>query len=141
MTPSRPKLRGKKSPESPLRSLPTVRKEINGKVMYLLRLQTPNSLPGALSRSEALNLNQEVRLKVVADVGKTRVGGTLVKPNALTVWMKMDPSSWIEAFRRYSMENGCSMRSYREMLRGYGIKRDGLIKRHKLKHRVSICEA
>ena len=77
-------------------------------------------------------------MKAVADVGATRVVGDVVKINPLTTIIKMEPSSWMEVFRRYAIEYGCSMRSYREMLKGYGITKDGIIKRHNLKHRVSI---
>lgn len=88
-----------------------------------------------------MNPKQEGVLNAVADVGSTRVVGRVVKINPLTTVIKMEPTSWMKVFRRYAMENGCSMRSYKEMLKGYGITRDGIIKRHNLKHRVVLCGA
>jgi hypothetical protein len=85
------------------------------------------------------NLSQEGVLKAVADVGSTRVVGEVVKVNPLTTLIKIEPMSLIKVLRRYFMYNGISMESYKEMLKGYGITRDGIIKRHNLKHRVSLC--
>lgn len=89
--------------------------------------------------SGARNLNLEGHLKVFADVGSTRVVGEVIKVNPLTTLIRIDPESLIKLLRKYFMHNGISMRSYREMLRGYGITRGSIIKRHNLKHRVSFC--
>jgi hypothetical protein len=79
-------------------------------------------------------------VKAVADVGSTRVVGEVIKRNALTTLIKLDPESLIEVLRRWFMENRVSMTEYRAMLKEHGIRRGGIIKRHNLKHRVSICE-
>lgn len=79
-------------------------------------------------------------MKVVADVGKARVVGELVKQNALTTVVKLSPETMIEQVRGWFIENGVSMTEYRRMLRELGINRNGITKRHNLKHRVSICQ-
>ena len=78
-------------------------------------------------------------MKVVADVGKARVIGTVLKSNPLTVVMKLDPIALMESLRTWFMEHGVSMREYRNMLKELGITRAGITKRHKLKHRVALC--
>jgi len=75
----------------------------------------------------------------VADVGKTRVIGTVVKENPLTTVMKLEPVTMMETLRSWFMENGISMTEYRRMLKELGINRNGITKRHNLKDRVSIC--
>jgi thermostable 8-oxoguanine DNA glycosylase len=77
--------------------------------------------------------------KAVADIGSTRVVGEVIKVNALTTLIKVDPESLIKVLRSWFLENGVSMREYREMLREYGITRGGIIKRHNLKHRVTYA--
>ena len=83
-------------------------------------------------------MGQEEYLKVVADVGNTRVVGKLVKQNPLTTVMKIEVSSLMDCIRSHFMENGVSMTEYRNMLKKHGITRDGVTKRHNLKHRVNI---
>jgi NAD(P)H-flavin reductase len=78
-------------------------------------------------------------LKAVADVGSTRVVGSVVKTNPLTTVIKIDPEGMINVVRQWFLENGVSMTEYRSMLKSFGITRGGIIKRHNLKHRVSIC--
>ena len=78
-------------------------------------------------------------MKAVADIGSTRVVGDVVKVNPLTTLIKIEPSSLIKVLRSYFMYNQVSMRSYREMLKEHGITRDGIVKRHNIKHRVSLC--
>jgi hypothetical protein len=78
-------------------------------------------------------------LKVVADVGSTRVVGEVIKPNALTTLIKIEPESLIKVLHTWFMENGVSMREYRNMLKAHGIKRNGITKRHNLKHRVTYA--
>jgi hypothetical protein len=78
-------------------------------------------------------------LKVVADVGNTRVVGEMIKSNALTVLMKVDPEGMIGLLRSWFMENQVSMTEYRNMLKELGISRNGITKRHKLKHRVTYA--
>ena len=75
-------------------------------------------------------------LKVVADVGSTRVVGTVIKSNPLTTLMKIEPESLIKVLRHYFMENGISVTEYWRDLKAMGIKRNGITKRHNLKHRV-----
>jgi len=77
-------------------------------------------------------------LKVVADVGKARVIGTVLKSNPLTTLVKIEPESLIEMIRGYFMENGISVTEYWEHLKSLGIKRNGITKRHNLKHRCVI---
>lgn len=79
-------------------------------------------------------------MKAFADVGKCRFLGTVLKINPLTTVIKLDPESLIESMRSWFMENGVSMREYRAMLKEHGITRGGIIKRHNIKHRVSICD-
>lgn len=78
-------------------------------------------------------------MRVMANVGNGRYMGELVKENPLTVVMKLDPEGLIKELRSYFMEHGISMRSYREMLKEHGITRNGIIKRHKIKHMVRYC--
>jgi hypothetical protein len=78
-------------------------------------------------------------LKVVADVGKTRVVGTVLKSAPLTVTMKLEPIAMIETIRAWFMEHGVSLKEYRNMLKELGITRDGITKRHKIKHRVTYA--
>jgi hypothetical protein len=78
-------------------------------------------------------------LRAVADIGSTRVVGDVVKVNPLTTLIKIDPESLIKVLRTWFMENGASTREYREMLREHGLTRQGITKRHNLKHRVEIC--
>jgi hypothetical protein len=78
-------------------------------------------------------------LRAVADIGSTRVVGDVIKTNPLTTLIKVDPESLIKVLRNWFMENGTSMVEYREMLREHGITRQGITKRHNLKHRVEIC--
>ena len=80
-----------------------------------------------------------MKIKAVADVGKTRVIGDVIKMNPLTTLIKLEPESLIKVLRTWFMENGVSMTEYKNMLNEMGIKRNGLTKRHNLKHRVSIC--
>ncbi len=75
-------------------------------------------------------------MKVVADVGSTRVVGTVIKENALTTVIKIEPESLIKVLRNYFMENRISITEYWSDLRAMGIKRNGTTKRHNLKHRV-----
>jgi hypothetical protein len=77
--------------------------------------------------------------RAVADVGKTRVVGEVIKQNALTTLIKIDPESLIKVVRQWFMENGVSMVGYRRQMRELGITKGGYTKRHNLKHRVSIC--
>lgn len=76
--------------------------------------------------------------KVIADVGRCRYVGDLLKENALTVVMKICPEDLIAEVRRYFMENGISVTEFWRHLKSEGIHRNGVTKRHKLKHRVSI---
>jgi hypothetical protein len=85
------------------------------------------------------NLTRRSRLKVMANVGKGRYMCEVIKQNPLTTVVKIDPVSLINELRLYFMENGISMRTYREMLREYGITRKGISKRHNLKHAVTRC--
>ena len=78
-------------------------------------------------------------MKVVADVGSTRVVGTVIKPNALTTLIKIEPESLIKICRSYFMENGISITEYWDHMKSMGIKRDGRTKRHNLKHRVTYA--
>jgi len=80
-------------------------------------------------------------LKVVADVGNTRVVGDVIKQNPLTTLIKIDPESLIKVIRSYFMENGISITEYHAHIKSLGLKRNGVTKRHNLKHRVQICEA
>jgi hypothetical protein len=79
--------------------------------------------------------------KVVADVGNTRVVGEVIKENPMTTLMKVDPESLIKVLRSYFLENGVSLREYYAHIQSLGLKRNGVTKRHNLKHRVMICEA
>lgn len=65
--------------------------------------------------------------------------GTVLKENPLTTVVKLEPTAMIETLRTWFMEHGVSMTEYRNMLREIGITRDGVTKRHNLKHRVSLC--
>lgn len=76
--------------------------------------------------------------RVVADVGKTRVVGVVVKENPLTTLIRIDPDGLIKVLRSWFMENGVSMTEYRNMLKEHGITNGGTIRRHNLKHRVEI---
>jgi hypothetical protein len=78
-------------------------------------------------------------LKVVADVGKTRVIGTVLKSNPLTTLVKIEPESLINLIRSYFMENGISLTEYHSHLKEMGVKRNGITKRHNLKHRVTYA--
>ena len=78
-------------------------------------------------------------MQVVADVGKARVIGTVLKSAPLTVTMKLDPEALMGTLRAWFMEHGVSMTEYRHMLKELGITRKGITKRHKLKHRVVYC--
>jgi len=78
-------------------------------------------------------------MKAVADVGSTRVVGTVIKPNALTTLIRIEPESLIKLIRNYFMENGISLREYQDHLKEMGVKRNGITKRHNLKHRVVLC--
>ncbi len=80
-------------------------------------------------------------MKVVCDLGSTRVVGTVIKPNALTTLIKVDPESLIKLIRNYFMENGISLTEYYAHIKELGLKRNGVTKRHNIKHRVTICEA
>ena len=79
-------------------------------------------------------------MKVVADIGSTRVVGEVIKENALTTLIKIDPESLIKVIRSYFMENGISLTEYYRHIRSLGLKRNGVTKRHNLKHKVEICE-
>lgn len=79
-------------------------------------------------------------MKVIADVGSGRYVGELLKENALTVIMRLKPEDLIKEVRQWFLENGISMTEYRNMLKEVGITRNGVTKRHKLKHRVSIVQ-
>jgi hypothetical protein len=59
-------------------------------------------------------------LKVVADVGKARVIGTVLKENPLTTVVKLDPVMMMTTLRTWFMENGVSMVEYRRMLKELG---------------------
>jgi hypothetical protein len=78
-------------------------------------------------------------LKVVADIGNTRVVGEVIKRNVLTTVMRVEPESLIKILRSYFMENGISLREFYNHIRSLGLKRNGVTKRHNLKHRVEIC--
>jgi len=78
-------------------------------------------------------------MKVVADVGSTRVVGTVIKANPLTTLIKIEPESLIKVIRNYFMENGISVTEYWDHLKSMGIHRDGRTKRHNLKHRVTAA--
>jgi hypothetical protein len=75
-------------------------------------------------------------LKVVADVGSTRVVGVVIKENALTTVIKIEPESLIKVLRSWFMENGVSVTEFWRDMKAMGIKRNGTTKRHNLKHRV-----
>jgi len=75
-------------------------------------------------------------LKVVADVGSTRVVGTVIKRNPLTTLIKIEPESLIKVIRSYFMENGISVVGFYRDLKAMGIKRNGTTKRHNIKHKV-----
>lgn len=74
--------------------------------------------------------------KAVCDIGKGRYVCDVIKENALTTIVKLDPVGIMKELREYFMENGISQRNYFRMLREYGMKRTGITKRHNLKHRV-----
>jgi hypothetical protein len=76
--------------------------------------------------------------KVIADVGNTRVVGEVMEENPMTTVMKIDPESLIKVLRSYFMENGISITEYYSHIRDLGLKRNGVTKRHNLKHRVEI---
>jgi len=78
-------------------------------------------------------------LKVVADVGSTRVVGTVIKTNPLTTLIKVEPVSLMKMCRNYFMENGISITEYWDHMKSLGITRDGRTKRHNLKHRVTYA--
>jgi hypothetical protein len=78
-------------------------------------------------------------LKVVADVGSTRVVGTVIKQNPLTTLIKIEPESLIKVLRNYFMENGISLTEFRQEMKALGVKRNGITKRHNLKHRVTLA--
>jgi hypothetical protein len=78
-------------------------------------------------------------LKVVADVGNTRVVGEVIKENPLTTLIKVEPESLIKVLRSYFMENGISLTEFYNHIRSLGLKRNGVTKRHNLKHRVEKC--
>jgi hypothetical protein len=78
-------------------------------------------------------------MRVVANVGSTRVLGTVIKMNPLTTVMRIEPESLIKVIRQYFMENGISVTEYWDHLKSMGVKRNGVTKRHNLKHNVSIC--
>ena len=80
-------------------------------------------------------------MKVVCDLGSTRVVGEVIKQNPLTTLIRIDPESLIKIIRSYFMENGISLTEYYDHIRELGLKRNGVTKRHNLKHRVMICEA
>lgn len=77
-------------------------------------------------------------MKVVVDVGKARVIGTVLKNNPLTTVVKLEPIALMATLRTWFMEHGVSMVEYRNMLKELGITRDGHTKRHNLRHRVEI---
>lgn len=77
-------------------------------------------------------------MKAVADVGATRVVGDVIKVNPLTTLIRIEPESLIKVCRNYFIENGISVTEYWNDLKAMGIKRNGVTKRHNLKHRVSI---
>jgi hypothetical protein len=79
--------------------------------------------------------------KVVADVGHTRVLGKVVEENPLTTVMKIDPESLMRVIRSYFMESGISLTEYCAHIKELGLSRNGVTKRHNIKHRVTICEA
>lgn len=78
-------------------------------------------------------------MKVVADVGSTRVVGEVIKENPLTTLIKIEPESLIKVIRNWFMENGISVTEYYRDLKAMGINRDGTTKRHNLKHRVTYA--
>lgn len=78
-------------------------------------------------------------MRVVADVGSTRVIGTVIKTNPLTTLIKIEPESLIKVIRNYFMENGVSVTEYWEHLKEMGVHRNGITKRHNLKHRVTYA--
>lgn len=79
-------------------------------------------------------------MKVVADLGSTRVVGEVIKRNPLTTLIKIDPESLIKVIRSYFMENGISLTEYKAHIKSLGLKRNGITKRQNLKHRVEVCE-
>jgi hypothetical protein len=78
-------------------------------------------------------------LKAVADVGSIRVVGEVIKANVLTTVMKVEPESLIKILRRYFMENGISLTEFYNHIKSLGLKRNGVTKRHNLKHNVRLC--
>jgi hypothetical protein len=78
-------------------------------------------------------------LKVVADVGSTRVVGTVIKENPLTTVIKIEPESLIKVLHNYFMENGISITEFWRDMKAMGIKRNGTTKRHNLKDRVTYA--
>jgi len=78
-------------------------------------------------------------LKVVADVGSTRVVGTVIKENPLTTLIKIEPESLIKVLHSYFMENGISITEFWRDMKAMGINRNGITKRHNLKHRVTYA--
>jgi len=76
--------------------------------------------------------------RAVANVGKTRVLGDVIKENPLTTLIRIDPEGLIKVLRSWFMEHGVSMTEYRNMLKEYGITKGNTIKRHNLKHQVEI---
>jgi hypothetical protein len=78
-------------------------------------------------------------VKAVADLGNTRVVGTVIKENPLTTVIKIEPKSLIKVLRSYFMENGISLREFYDHIKSLGLKRNGVTKRHNLKHNVRLC--
>ena len=78
-------------------------------------------------------------MKVVADVGSTRVVGTVIKENPLTTLIKIEPESLIKVLHSYFMENGISITEFWRDMKAMGINRNGITKRHNLKHRVTYA--
>jgi hypothetical protein len=84
-------------------------------------------------------LTRREHLKVVADVGSTRVVGTVIKENVLTTVIKIEPESLIKVLHNWFMENGISITEFYRDMKSMGIKRNGTTKRHNLKHRVTYA--
>jgi hypothetical protein len=79
-------------------------------------------------------------VKAVCDLGSTRVVGEVIKENPLTTLVKIDPKSLIKVLRSYFMENGISLTEYYSHIKSLGLKRNGVTKRHNLKHNVRLCQ-
>ncbi len=69
-------------------------------------------------------------MKAVADVGSTRVVGTVIKENALTTLMKIEPESLIKVIRSYFMENGISVVGFYRDLAAMGVGPEALARLH-----------